>query len=524
MKFSWGFRFICLIFLTVAGLATILATGGGGGGSSSSTSTDSGGSVALTIADNPADSYNSITIHIKEVSLKPADEDGRWVVIFRSKDPEGYPVNLLDYREEDFLLTVKHGVPSGWYEKIRLRIGEVESEGGECDLKMIKLPSDKIDLKPREDFHLNRGETLGIRLDFDANKSINLHAAGNSGKCIFRPVVFVDIDNLGVLDQCPKIVRGAIDELIVEDLVTTGFWLDLPGDGDPLEVVLGEDARIFDPYGLPGSQEDLEEGQTVWVRGTLDEGRLIASMVVIGDIVVLEGVASSMVDAAGLFYFIPDVGQEITTNGNELGVQLYEESLVLIRCKEEVPREAIQSDMRARVAGKYSSADDLLRAAVVFLGSQEVSGTITGTVQGEDGIDITVQPDEGDEITIFVSELTPVYLQEDGLVSNDLLCAGRQVRVLIDPLELDPTAQVVFIQPEEVSGQVGAKVDSSLVVNGYTVQVQPGATILDLNGGGQEQVDFEDIQLGDQVVVYGTSECQDGAFLGFTILIVEPEP
>ncbi|MEJ2725240.1 MAG: DUF4382 domain-containing protein [Deltaproteobacteria bacterium] len=523
MKYLRSFRFICLIFVAMAGLATILATGGGGGGSSS-TSTDGGGSVALMIADGPADGYESITIYIKEVSLIPVDEDGRIVEIFRSEDPEGYPVNLLDYREEDFLLTVKHGVPSGWYEKIRLRVGEIESVGGECDLQMIKLPSGKIDLNPRENFYVNWGETLGIRLDFDANKSINLHSAGKSGKCIFRPVVFVDIDNLGVLDQCPKIVRGTIDELIVEDLETTAFWLDLPGDGEPLEVILGEDARIFDPYGLPGSPEDLEVGQTVWVRGTLDEGRLIASMVVIGDILVLEGMATSLVNTMGLFYFIPDVGEEITTNGAELGVQLYEESLVLIGCDDEVPWEAIQSNMRARVAGKYSSSDGLFRAAVVFLGSQEVSGMITDTLQDVDGLQITVQPDEGEEITVFVSNSTPVYLEEDGLVSNALLCAEKQVRILIDPSELDPTAQVVFIQPDEVIGQVSEKSDSTLVINGYTVQVQPSATILDLRGGDQEEVVFEDIEQGNQVVVYGTLDCQGGAFLGFTVLIVDVEP
>jgi len=446
------------------------------------------------------------------------------VVIFRSEDPRGYPVNLLDYREEDFLLTMKHGVPSKQYEKIRLIVGEMESVGGDCDLQMIKLPSGKIDLIPRDGFYVNWGETLGIRLDFDANKSINLHPAGNSGKCIFRPVVFVDIDDLGVVDQCPKILKGTINELIVEDVATTGFWLDLPGEGEPLEVVLGEDAGIFDAEGLPGSAEDLQEGQSVWVRGTVDEGRLTASMVAIGDILVLEGIASSSVDAVGLFHFIPDEGQEITTNGNELGVQLYNESLVLIGCNDEVPWEAIQGDMRTRVAGKYSTSDDALRAAVVFLGSEEVSGTITGTVQVEDGMDITVQPDGGNSITIFVSGVTPVYLREDGQIPNDLLCAGKQVRVLLDSSALDPTAQVVFIEPEEVSGIVTAKNDSTLVVNGLAIEVQPGANILDLRGGDQEEVGFDDVQLDDQVVIYGTPECAGGALLGFTVLIVEPEP
>jgi hypothetical protein len=248
-------------------------------------------------------------------------------------------------------------------------------------------------------------------------------------------------------------------------------------------------------------------------------------MVVIGDILVLEGTANSAVDGAGLFYFIPDEGQALV-DGGELGVQLYEESLVLVGCDEEVSPEAIQSDMRARVAGKYSTSEGLLRAAVVFLGLQEVSGMITGTAPGEGGLYIMVQPDEGEEVTVFVSDSTPVYLEGDGLLDAGFLCVGKRVRVLLNPDTVDSEAQVIFVEPQEIIGEadfVGYVEETKvLIVDGISVTVQDNATILDLTGGVQQEVDFEDIEVGRQVRVFGTSNC-DGEILGFTILVLETQ-
>lgn len=77
----------------------------------------------------------------------------------------------------------------------------------------VELPSGRIDLDPREPFQVRVGGTLAIRLDIDANKSINLHQAGNSGKCIFRPVIFVDIREEVPTGRCPKVLSGIIASL-----------------------------------------------------------------------------------------------------------------------------------------------------------------------------------------------------------------------------------------------------------------------------------------------------------------------
>ncbi len=241
-----GLRFICLAIAILAGLASIIATGGGGGTSSSSGT----GSVGVLVGDGPADDYDHIYVNVTRVSLIPGK-----IVLFESASPAGHRVDLLAHREEDFLLGVKADVPAGRYEKIRLEVASIEAVGGPCALEMVKLPSGKIDLNPRGGFEVRAGESLAIRLDMDANKSINLHPAGSSGKCIFRPVVFVDIKPGTALQKCPVNITGTITDLIDQDTngTTDGFVLDLTGARGPLTVLLEPDAPVFGATGIPAT-------------------------------------------------------------------------------------------------------------------------------------------------------------------------------------------------------------------------------------------------------------------------------
>ena len=133
-------------------------------------------------------------------------------------------VDLLDLRDEDFLITVKKRVRAQKYEKIRLRISDIEPVGGPC-AHFKKLPANgKIDLNPRGTFEVVAGETLSVRLDIDANKCMNVSAA-----CNFRPVVFVDIEHGAPLRPCPRILTGTIASINKRDGIIVGFVLDLPG-------------------------------------------------------------------------------------------------------------------------------------------------------------------------------------------------------------------------------------------------------------------------------------------------------
>jgi hypothetical protein len=213
-----------------------------------------------------------------------------------------------------------------------------------------------------------------------------------------------------------------------------------------------------------------------------------------------------------------------------LDVQLFEESLVLVTCDEEVDWMAIVNGRAARILGKYYSGEsDVFRAAVVFLGAREVSGVITAVSPATGGQDIIIETPEETPITVFVSDFTPVYLEEDGRVSNDFLCEGKEVRIPLDLYEPDPVAQRVMIQTEEVQGQVTSTPDDGdesriLFINGYTVDVQTNAEIVRCSDGEQEYIDLDDIQVGDQVRVFGLLDCEDETlFYGYTVQVMEYE-
>jgi hypothetical protein len=433
------------------------------------------------------------------------------VVIFQS--PSGEKIDLLELRDEEFLLKVKRDVPAGVYEKIRLRVSEIIAEGDlskvPCTDIEIKLPSGKIDLNPREPFRVIPNKTLSITLDIDANKSINLHQAGKSGKCIFRPVVFVDIEPGAPVRPCPRIISGTIIRIVKRGDIIVGFFLDLAGHRGELEVRVTDDTAVFDQNGEFGGREllDGQEGERVHVRGRLDDNaRLQASVVVLGQVLMVRGeVGGPVDDTTDLFPFIPFPGEELVNNRD---VQVADETLVLIGCDTEVGKEAIQAGMTAKVIGKSV---------------REVSGQITFINDEGRGKIITVEQETGGEVEVFVPSGTPINIEGDGSVPMQLFCEGRQVRIFLDPDTLDPlTATLVLVQAERRVGEVinVNEFDPTLIVDGETVFIQPGATILDTRGTVDTLVGFEEIDVNDQLEYFGLDACPgDMGFTAFVILI-----
>ncbi len=525
----------------LVGLASFLATGcsGGGGGGTGGTSTSGAtGSVALLMGDGPADDYDHIYVFVTKVSLIPSGGSSQGsVVIFQSSSPTGHKVDLLAYRDEDFLLGIKGDVPAGQYEKIRLEVDHIEAVGGTCDLEMIKLPSGKLDLNPQSPFEVQSGEALAIRLDIDANKSINLHPAGKSGKCIFRPVVFVDVKPVTVLRPCPLNVTGTITAILRDQNGSTdGFILDLTGPRGPIEVLLGTDARVFDANGLPATPGVLAQGQEVWVNGRLDaEGRLQALVVVVGIVLTVDGTAQDAVtvqgnNGVGVFPFLPDLGQGFV--GGPIDVKLFENYSVVFRgCEAQVGWNAIARDVPARVVGKFSSNPSELRAAVVFVKQVEISGEVVAFTDATEGRYLTVQTSSGAVKIVLVPKTTPIFLEGDGSVPLDLVCTGRKVRILVvDPDAAQLTASQVKVQADVLEGTVtGISGGNTLLIepDGQTVSifvhVPDGATIIDQRGDDDKLLNFGDIQMGNQVKVFGLgpSPCNTISE-AFVILVVGP--
>jgi hypothetical protein len=516
-------RYLCLLAVIVFGFATIVATGGGGGGGGGVTPSSSSGtgSVALMLADGPADLYDEIWITIERAYLIPVS--GSPVLIFQGPITR----DLLKLQEDDFLLTIKNDVPAGLYAKIRLEVSNISPVGGPCQSFNVKLPSGKIDLNPQNPFKVVPGITLFIRMDMDANYS--LHTAGNSGKCIFRPVVFVDISYGQPPRPCPQVFKGRIIRFFDQDGdgQIEGFLLDLTENRGKLKVLLSQDVRIFDYQGLPTDASFLALDQFVNVRGKMANNVLLASIVVQGQVYRVNGTVEGTV-VNDLFPFTPDPQAGIVVDPNgQIDVELVRDNtevktLISIGCDNEVGPSAIQPGMGAKIVYKLvcSSGNCVLRAVAVLLKPMERRGQLGSWTLGAGGKQLVLDV-EGTTIQVPLDEtvspsIFPVYLENDGLVSLSLLCKDplepvrRQVRAILDPnIPFPLTATEVRVQSEPVDGLSGTVQDVTnapvLDIDGQLVQVQSNAVIVDLSIN--QPVSVYDIQVNDDVVYYGLQAC-----------------
>lgn len=429
-------------------------------------------------------------------------------------NPTGCRIDILDHRNEDFLLKIDRSVPAGQYSKIRLRVSDIELAPASPTTE-VKLPSGKIDLNPREPFTVAPGGTLSIRLDIDANKAIHVHPS-NAGWYIFRPVVFVDIEAGYPAAICPKIVHGTITSLTKNSLnQTTGFTMALEDNRGTPDVQVNSATDIFLSYGEFGETSDLAVGQEVRVRGTMNSsGSLVASLVVIGDVLdVLGEVAGAVV--SDVFRFT-SFSQEEILGTYEVRI-VSGKTLILTDCNTEVGPAAIQPGMAARVFGKLVGFE--LRAVAVMLRAKEVKGEITAASSVAGGRQLTVLQEGGATADVLVPSAAPVYIEGDGQVPASNLTVGRNVRILLDPAIPSPlTARTVFIVGQKVEGTVSSVGPGAMVVDGLTVRVPTGATILDLRSGCS-LVPFSAIQSGDEVVYFGL-ETSGAAFEAPVVLIV----
>lgn len=499
---------ILVLFITIiAGIAYLASCSGG----SSTGSTK--GSVALLLADGPADDYSHIWITVTEVSLIPAG-NGAPVVIFSSSS--GLRVDLLNLQKEDYLVTIRNDISTGLYSKIRLGVSKIEPEGGPCADMTVKLPSGRIDLNPSAPFRITAGGMLAIRLDIDANKSINLHEAGNSGQCIFRPVVFVDIQEQMPTNHCPKVLTGTITSLKLDTgNQVVGFSLNLQDNRGTINVNLSSNTELMNNAGTCISPNDLSVNDPVNVRGKLaGDGTFDASLVVEGAFLDVTGTAiASPAFSGSTFSFNVnlDANQELV---GQYTVQGQSCTTALTGCDTPADPNGITAGMAVRILGKLVSSNGQINliAAAIFLEKQEIDGQITAITPSTGGVQATILPSVGTAVSVFVPDGTPLYLQGDGTISQNLLCVGRQVSVLLMPGTM--TADRITVQPTQYTGMVlSANISSNTMTvdlgggNIQTVYVEPGATILKSTGDSQSLASFGDIKVNDSITYFGLVGC-----------------
>ncbi len=509
----------CLFALGMSGCGGGGGAGGGGTGAPQAVN----GTVAIVLADGPAEEFDKIIIRVTEITLLPEDEGKEAVEIY--SNAEGMVVDLLELRDEDLILTVNRDVPAGRYSKIRLRVAEVTGEGGPCD--HLKLPSGKIDLNPRGAFEVLAGGSISVRLDIDANKSIHI---ANNKNCNFRPVVFVDIKSSDNVWRCPRLLSGEITALVQDDGETPteapeAFMLELGAGRGELEVRLSDDTPIFDGTGDAADWRALEIHKTAQVRGTLDgQGRLVASLVVIGDVSVVKGEALGVVDGQGVFAFKSADGEDILGNFNVL---LQDSTLVLANCDQEISPAAIKAGIKCRLVGKYDADAEEFKAVLVFIAPVELSGEITAVAPSAEpaGDAIALRTADNVEVTVFVPAGAAVQLEGDGAVPRELLCAGRHVRVTFDPEVADALeATAVFVRPDRVEGTVASiEAERRVLVleDGTRIHVRGTATILNQQGDESVPIDFDAIAAGMAVEAFTLAPCSGDEKEGFVIVIRE---
>lgn len=362
---------ICLLIAGIF-IFTISSSCGSGGDSTQTKKTNEGsfGSVGILLKDAPADEFQHIYITITEISLLPANNEGNPLVVFTSD--AGYTIDLLDLKDQDFLLTLNEQVPAGTYSKVRMKISGIDAVGGPCNGMDIDLPSGKIDVNPQGSFVVQQGEVLYLRLDIDANKSINLHPAGKSGKCIFRPVVFADVIPKNIPASCSMLYRGTIESLIYTEPnapLPIGFILEREcACQGILNVMFDDDILIFSEYNISVYPDALSASQQVAVYGYLDGlGTLNARFIVIGDVLMVDGTVLDK-PTADTFNLQPDLGEGFFNNiDNKINVSLNTQSLVLTLCGEDQTFDNITVNSDVIIIGRYNTQGSTFNAFSVLI-------------------------------------------------------------------------------------------------------------------------------------------------------------
>ena len=393
--------------------SVIFVAGCGGGGSSAEpeaapvTTLPTTGTVGLLFTDAPTDEFESILLTVTEAILIGGDEKQHF--LFKGEEPIDL-LNLTNFSEP----VVFGEVSAGNYTKLRLRISDLELVPNDGSPSIFPaLPANgKIDLLQAGGFDVLPGRTMIIEIDMDANKSIKITAAGNSGKYKFRPVVKVKIMDDGLPHKLARL-EGSVDE-VLSDPDGSFVLCDIDSPEHCVTVATNGDTGIFDDQGLDTGFSTLASGQMVVAIGNYETDPSI----VLNAIVLEIGGMPKQVKGSVVSNPMDDQFLMVVDDNGELVVEL-QGGTKFYDVDGAINRDAIVVGVDVEVEGikpaKAEETDpDLIRAALVFLEAnpdEQVSGTIIlstliDTVPEsfdlllEDGSSLCVRLTEGAEILL----------------------------------------------------------------------------------------------------------------------------
>jgi hypothetical protein len=285
----------------------------------------------------------------------------------------------------------------------------------------------------------------------------------------------------------------------------------------------------FDGDGPPDDIDDIQIGDTVYVRGPLIKtGSLTASLVVVGDVLKMEGTVVSFNTQATPKQFVLNLDEGQAFTDPSVKVDLLAETLILVGCDSEVDDSYIQVGSQVTAIGKYSQAKSALQAVAVIIKSREIKGTLVSITEVTGaGYSLGVETAPDTTKTVILPQGEKIFLEGDGSVDftrlSDLVGCSKNptVRVLLNPSIATPlTAEKVYVIPEETSGTVASVYPTTSRLrldSGAIIEVETGAFILKKS----KPVPFSEIAEKDEVTVFGLSACDTNPidFFGYVVVV-----
>jgi hypothetical protein len=144
----------------------------------SQTSAADGSGVSLYLSDeeHAIDEFAALNVTISQVGFKQADGGG-WV----ERDVDGRTADLTQLRGPNATRLTTVQPPNGSYDRVFIYVSAVNGTRTSGESVTVKLPSQKL--------HVNKPFTVGPNSSVNYVFDISVHAAGNSGKYILKPVV-----------------------------------------------------------------------------------------------------------------------------------------------------------------------------------------------------------------------------------------------------------------------------------------------------------------------------------------------
>lgn len=260
-----------MVFLFVLALNSVLLAGCSSDDAQTTSASATTGRVSLLLTDKPTDDFDQINITVNSWQLLG---DGAPVLLSDTVET----INLLDLRNSFDVVVGAIDVPIGSYSKIRLDVAQIELVKLDVDgniippIELPKLPSGKIDLVFSGNIVVAANSTLVLKIDMDADNSIQYHATGND-KYIFRPVVRIDV----VSDSADAVIRlgGVVFDKQVAP--ATEMFVLCRADAvvvtdDCTRVNVNNSTTFLDGDMLPGDYSALGNGDRVLLFGLLDPG------------------------------------------------------------------------------------------------------------------------------------------------------------------------------------------------------------------------------------------------------------